>query len=315
MADDSLIDAYVDLWPDADSIRRAAIRCGGPRHPRHAGDYLGLDLLNAGLREVWSMAESMGLTANSAVLEIGCGLGGPLRHVAERFRCQATGIDINPRQLQRARALTMGLDVEQSVSFVQGDATQLPFRAGTFSHVYSFEAFVHVADKRAAIAEAYRVLSSGGQFCIQDPVHPPQMDIAMLEGILHPRTPAEYTELLGQAGFVGLDIAERTAAAHRAYRYLSELISAGPLTPWRQRAIMDLLHPGIRPPLWRYLSPVRLRHAARYLADRSSAALDLLETPERVRGVRRMCADIVAGFEHGEISMYRLLGRKPPAVL
>ena len=315
MSDETLIDAYVDLWPDADIIRQAAIRCGGPRRPRRARDYLGFDLLNAGLREVWSLAESMALTQDSAVLEIGCGIGGPLRHVAERFECRATGIDINPRQLRRARALTMGLDVEPLVSFAQADATRLPFCAGTFSHVYSFEAFVHVANKRAAMAEAYRVLSPGGRFCIQDPVHPPEMDIAMLEGTLHPLPPATYAEQLQKAGFTDLDITDRTVAAYRAYRQLAELISAGPLMPWRLRAIMDFLHPGVRPPLRRFISPGRLRYVVRYLADRNRAALDLLETPERVQGVRRMCEDIVAGFDRGEITMYRLLGHKPSGSL
>jgi hypothetical protein len=57
---DPLLRAYHELWPEAERIRRAAYRCGGPRWARKATEYVGFGQLNAGRREVLSMAESLG---------------------------------------------------------------------------------------------------------------------------------------------------------------------------------------------------------------------------------------------------------------
>jgi len=99
MSQDAVLAAYDRLWPTTASIRRASFRCGGPRKPRRAADYLGFDLLNGGLRELWALAESLKLTSASSVLELGCGLGGPARFIAERYGCSITGIDVHSRQL------------------------------------------------------------------------------------------------------------------------------------------------------------------------------------------------------------------------
>jgi ubiquinone/menaquinone biosynthesis C-methylase UbiE len=70
---------------------------------------------------------------------------------------------VNPRRVRHARLLTVGLGMRPRVTFVQSDATRLPFAAGSFTHAYSFEAFVHVREKNAALAEIFRVLQPGSR--------------------------------------------------------------------------------------------------------------------------------------------------------
>ena len=69
-----------------------------------------------------ALAESLGLKAESRALELGCGLGGPMRFIAERYGCQVTGVDATPRQLDIARSLTGGLEVEPQLEFVLAPA-------------------------------------------------------------------------------------------------------------------------------------------------------------------------------------------------
>jgi ubiquinone/menaquinone biosynthesis C-methylase UbiE len=87
------------------------------------------------------------------VLEVGCGTGLLLRHLAA-FARSARGVDLSPGMLERARA--RGLDV------VEGSATELPFADRSFDLVCSFKVLAHVRDVRRALAEMARVVRPGG---------------------------------------------------------------------------------------------------------------------------------------------------------
>ncbi len=87
------------------------------------------------------------------VLEVGCGTGLLLRHMAG-FARSARGVDLSPGMLERARA--RGLDV------VEASATDLPFPDASFDVACSFKVLAHVRDVRRALAEMARVVRPGG---------------------------------------------------------------------------------------------------------------------------------------------------------
>jgi SAM-dependent methyltransferase len=71
------------------------------------------------------------------VLELGCGGGAPeTRRLAERFA--VTGVDISPRQIERARAAI------PNAEFVCADFTDLELPSGSYDAVCSFYVFNHV---------------------------------------------------------------------------------------------------------------------------------------------------------------------------
>lgn len=290
---------YQRLWSEAELVRDAAYRCGGPRHARRAGDYLGFDLLNGGLREVWALADALAPREDSLVLELGCGIGAPARHIAERAGCQVVGIDVTERQLEIARGLVRGLDVEPRITYRLGDARAIPYADATFTHVYSNEAFIHVDDKPRALREAFRVLEPGGVLCIQDPVGAP-IEISFLEHSLFPWNVAQYQDGLEEAGFAEITVVDRTASSRAAYALLGQLVSHGPIAPWRVIEMFDQLH-GFALPWWRGLHPARLGRMLSFIGDRHRAALALLGTPWRVEGTRRMCDDIVSAYDRGAL--------------
>ena len=61
------------------------------------------------------------------VLDIGCGLGGPGRYLADRFGCAVTSMDVLPARVQAAATLTRLVGLGDRVAYGQGDATRLPF--------------------------------------------------------------------------------------------------------------------------------------------------------------------------------------------
>jgi SAM-dependent methyltransferase len=77
------------------------------------------------------------LQDGARVLEICCGGGAPeTRRLAERFA--VTGVDISPRQVERARAAI------PDATFVCADITELELADGSYDAVASFYSFNHV---------------------------------------------------------------------------------------------------------------------------------------------------------------------------
>ena len=65
-------------------------------------------------------------------LDVGAGLGGPARFLAERFAVDVTGVDVTAAFVERAEALTRDAGLAGRVRFVRADATALPFADGAF---------------------------------------------------------------------------------------------------------------------------------------------------------------------------------------
>jgi len=99
------------------------------------------------------------------VLDVGCGNGAALIHLARAFRLEATGVDIDPDQIQVA---AQGANGREGTTFLVSDATKLPLADGGFDIVYTNKTTHHVADWPNAIAEMARVLRPGGHLIYSD---------------------------------------------------------------------------------------------------------------------------------------------------
>lgn len=67
--------------------------------------------------------DALGLTADSHVLDLGSGLGGPARTLAELTGCTVTGVDLTPEFCEVATALSEWTGLSQRTRFHVGDAT------------------------------------------------------------------------------------------------------------------------------------------------------------------------------------------------
>jgi len=112
------------------------------------------------------IAGKLSLDTSHKVLDMGCGVGGPLRSIVGFSGAEVTGVTINQYQVNRAKKITSELSpfYQSKCKYVQGDYTKLPFADNTFDTIYTIEAMVHVMDRSHAFKEAYRVLKPGGLF-------------------------------------------------------------------------------------------------------------------------------------------------------
>lgn len=101
------------------------------------------------------------------LLDVGCGIGGSVRHAAKRWPNTAfvTGITISKAQVKRATELAQAQGVKNAI-FVECDALALAFAADTFDAIWAIESEMHMPDKAAFIRDLARVLKPGGMLVI-----------------------------------------------------------------------------------------------------------------------------------------------------
>jgi ubiquinone/menaquinone biosynthesis C-methylase UbiE len=114
------------------------------------------------------LCQLAGIAEGEQVLDVGCGFGGTIASLNERYgRIQLTGLNIDARQLARARQLVHPLR-ENGVKFCQGDACRLPFADEIFDRLLAVECIFHFPSRESFFKEAYRVLRPGGVLVLSD---------------------------------------------------------------------------------------------------------------------------------------------------
>ncbi len=104
--------------------------------------------------------------AADTMLDVACGGGIVVCALAPRVK-HATGIDMTPAMLDRARALAAEKGVA-NVSWQEGDVTALPYPDGSFTIVVTRCAVHHFPDPLAVLREMVRVCAPGGRIVVVD---------------------------------------------------------------------------------------------------------------------------------------------------
>lgn len=152
----------------------------------------------------------LALGDGDTVLDVACGPGNFLREFARVVAPDglAVGIDASETMLERgaAEASRSGLD---NLALIRGDATALPFGAGSFDAVCCFAALHLFADPFAALDEMRRVLGPGGRIAIMTSVRrrftiPPLKPVIERASGMRVFEHDEITSALAARGFTGI---------------------------------------------------------------------------------------------------------------
>jgi len=104
----------------------------------------------------------------SRVLDVGCGLGGPSRMLADEYNCQVTGIDLSHEYIRTAAGLSELVGLQDKTDFIQSNALELPFENGSFDVVWTQHVQMNIRHKLKFYSEIERVLSKEGTFIYYD---------------------------------------------------------------------------------------------------------------------------------------------------
>jgi len=169
-----------------------------------------------GRKATLELAEKMNLTADSNVLDIGSGLGGPARTLAETYGCRVAGIDLTQAFCDAAAAMSDWVGLGKYVSFRQGDATNLPFANNEFDAAMTIHVAMNIAAKEKMYMEAHRVIKPDGIFAVYDILQGEGGEVlypvpwAREPSISHLVTSDNMKSLLADAGFKLLEAQDST---------------------------------------------------------------------------------------------------------
>lgn len=121
-----------------------------------------------GARATMDVVDQLEIDRDMQVLDVGCGIGGAVRAVAEQYHCQVSGVDLTPEYVECARALSDAVGLGDSTRFEVGSATELPFENASFDRALLLHVGMNVPDKPAMMHEVRRVLRPGGIFAVFD---------------------------------------------------------------------------------------------------------------------------------------------------
>lgn len=174
------------------------------------------------------------LAPGMKLLDIGSGIGGAARFVAETYNVHVTGIDLTPQYKDTAEELGRAVGMEDRTAFVTGSALEMPFEDETFDAAYTIHVGMNIQDKKTLYGEAFRVLKPGGMFGVYDVMAGPEADKmefpvpwAETQVTSFLRTPKDIESDLTGAGFKIIARENRGTFGLQAIQKMREMQEAG----------------------------------------------------------------------------------------
>ena len=200
------------------------------------------------------MIAKLELRKGMTVIDVGCGIGGPMRTVIREAGVRVVGVNSNEIQLKKAKSLNAEAGLDSMVDYLACSFMDMGAIADdTFDRGYAIESTCHAPDKAGAFAEIYRVLKPGALFwgqemCMTDKFDPDdkrhraiKKDLMRGIALKDIATMGEVNRALETAGFQVIEAKDRAVEEN------------GPTTLWYQ--------PMENGPTW------AARHSSRYPAS------------------------------------------------
>ena len=161
------------------------------------------------------LIDRSGLAYGSTVLDVGCGIGGTTRYLAQNFGCKVVGLTISGRQVEIANKISMeiagkeGAKVDEEgfwniggggVRFVELDAEKMDSyfsqraKKLSFDCVWISEAMSHLPNKELFFQNASTLLNVGGKLVVAD--------WFKAEGLTNQQVAADIKPIEGQSVFL-----------------------------------------------------------------------------------------------------------------
>ncbi|MDE0310167.1 MAG: class I SAM-dependent methyltransferase [Acidiferrobacterales bacterium] len=267
-------------------------------------------LADSKIRHQRLMIAKLELEEGMSVIDVGCGIGGPMRRVVREAGVRVTGINQSEVQLEKATSLSSKAQIDHMVDYVACSFMDMSgIEGGSFDRGYAIESTCHAPDKVKAFSEIYRVLKRGALFwgqemCMTDKFDPDdnrhrEIKRELMHGIALKEiaTTTEVNQALEMAGFEIVEGNDRAVSTED-----------GPFTPWYKP--METRHGAIGNTLSRtklgrkvFLGASRLAEAVGAFPKGSVQVIRLLD---------RTADAYVAGGQTGIFTpLYCFLARKP----
>ncbi|MCB0344178.1 MAG: methyltransferase domain-containing protein [Bdellovibrionales bacterium] len=152
-----------------DNIQRALALAGKKLAVLTVDDLAPVDEFHSrGRAATVELAEFANLSERDRVIDIGCGLGGTARYLAQTFGCEVSGVDLTAEFVMAGEYLTGLVGLESLVSLARADALELPFDDECFTAAWTEHVQMNIKNKVQFYSEMARVLRPGGRLLFHD---------------------------------------------------------------------------------------------------------------------------------------------------
>ncbi len=165
-----------------------------------------------GTEAVAHAIQALNLTAGVHVAEVGSGLGGPARFLADRSGCHVTALELQADMNEFAEGLTRSCGLNDLIKHQCGDVLDGPLESNAYDGVVSWLACYHIPDQELLYARIAHALKPGGRIYIEDLTSrgtftddEAEIFATKLYGQAT-QSPAAYRATLEQAGFTDIAI-------------------------------------------------------------------------------------------------------------
>jgi 27-O-demethylrifamycin SV methyltransferase len=114
------------------------------------------------------MAALGNFSAQTKILDVGCGVGNPAFYLHRKFGCDITGISISEKGVYQAEEESKKRGYQEKVRFRVANALDNGFDDNAFDIAWVMESSHLMKDKKKLFAECYRVLKPGGLILLCD---------------------------------------------------------------------------------------------------------------------------------------------------
>ncbi len=115
--------------------------------------------------------QRLSLSAESRLLDVCCGSGGPTLRIARTTGCRVHGVDAHEQAIAQARAGAERQGLADRATFDRADASEaLPYPDASFDGLICIDAINHLPDRSRVLSDWARLLRPGGHLLFADPI-------------------------------------------------------------------------------------------------------------------------------------------------
>jgi len=208
MSDDKTVSEHYTHGELLQAIQASVIKLGKTIDSVTIEDLAPLDEFHIGGRLATdNLLDQLSFSKNDHILDVGCGLGGASRFIADKLNNRVTGIDLTQEYIDVGKTLCAWVGLDNQVSLHQGSALSMPFEDQAFDGAIMLHVGMNIEDKPRLFAEIYRVLRPGASFAVYDVMQINDGELAFpvpwATEIIDSKlaTPDQYRQDLIDAGF------------------------------------------------------------------------------------------------------------------
>ena len=112
--------------------------------------------------------EKLEINEKTKILDVGSGIGGPARYIANQTGAEITAIELQSDQNNLAKDLTKKCGLSNKVNHICGDILDYDFKNQTFDAVVSWLTLYHIANHEILLKKLFDLLNPNGFFYAED---------------------------------------------------------------------------------------------------------------------------------------------------